>query len=460
MESPRFEAFEPKGATAEIIEDVDRAISEINRRRPLPAHLARRLSDDLQYDRIYSSAVTEGNRLSRRETIALLTSGVIEAGSRKDVTEVRNLGAAVLLLDDFVRDRVDLSEAALREFHRVIVDGLDSGEPGCYRNHKVAITGSRTQPPVASDVPDLVRLMTETLGERINDAHPMILAAWAHWAVARIHPFADGNGRVARLVQDYVLLRRHYLPIPLFAEDRQGQYYDALEAADDGDTHAFVELLCKNFLRVADRYLSAIREDSEKQAWLTSVTRAATEKTRDTEHRRFMRWDRHVSSLRLEFQELAEEITAEVEGLTIRVPVYQGVDLEKHSALRARRPASMTWVFGIDAKHEDARLRFVFWARLRHSRPQDPEPRMTEDPSLFVSMEEHPDVEKEKPFYRALDDLDEGMMLLREVIIVDSTFTRRRWNPVLQQDEWDLEINAGRIARDFYTELLRKLFLI
>src|SRR5690242_3938789 len=104
MPLSRVEKFAPRGATAEILNDVDRAISEINRHRPLPAHLAHRLTDDLLYDRIYSSAVTEGNRLSRRETIALLTTGIIEAGSRKDVAEVQNLGAAALRLDEFVRD--------------------------------------------------------------------------------------------------------------------------------------------------------------------------------------------------------------------------------------------------------------------------------------------------------------------------------------------------------------------
>src|SRR5262249_14997071 len=113
-----------------------------------------------------------------------------------------------------------------------------------------------------------------------------------------------------------------YLPVPLFAEDREGQYYDALEAADEGETQLLVELLSKNILRVADRYLSAVREDSEKQAWITSITRAATERTKDTEHRRFMQWDRRVSSLRLEFQELAERLTSEVRGLLIRVPTY------------------------------------------------------------------------------------------------------------------------------------------
>jgi Fic family protein len=453
-------AFLPRGATREILEDVDRAISEINSHRPLAEHIARRLTDDLLYDRIYSSAVTEGNRLSRRETIALLTTGIVEAGSRKDVTEVRNLGSAALLLDEFVRDGVDLSEGAVRELHRVVLEGLDSLDPGSFRKDDVSISGSATTPPPSGDISSLVRSMTETLAEEITEAHPVVLSAWAHWAVTRIHPFRDGNGRVARLVQDYVLLRRQYLPVPLFAEDREGQYYHALEAADEGETRELVELLSKNVLRVADRYLSAVREDSDKQEWITSITRAAAERTRDTEHRRFLRWDRLASSLRLEFQELAEEVTSEVRGLTIRVPTYQGVDLEKHRSLRSRGHAPLTWIFGVDLKHEEARLRFVFWARMRHPRPDDPEPDMTDDPVILVSMEEEPDVNRARPYYRALDDLAEEMITLREIIIGEHVFTRRRLNPVRGTDEWDFDVSAGQIARDFYTEVLQKLFLI
>src|SRR5918992_2250098 len=104
------DAFVPKGATAEIVEDVDAAVTEILRHQPLPEHVAQQLNEGLLYDRIYSSAVTEGNRLSRRETIAVLSTGIVEAGSRKDVAEVRNLGAAALRLDEFVRDGVDMNE--------------------------------------------------------------------------------------------------------------------------------------------------------------------------------------------------------------------------------------------------------------------------------------------------------------------------------------------------------------
>jgi hypothetical protein len=120
----------------------------------------------------------------------------------------------------------------------------------------------------------------------------------------------------------------------------------------------------------------------------------------------------------------------------------------------------MTWLFGVDFKHEDTRLRFVFWAARHHQRPQDPQPDITDDPVIVLSMEEEPDVHRDRPFYRSLDDLAEGMITLREVVIDDHAYLRRRLNPVSRVDEWDFDISAGQIARDFYTEALQKLLLV
>ncbi len=74
---------------------------------------------------------------------------------------------------------------------------------------------------------------------------------------------------------------------------------------------------------------------------------------------------------------------------------------------------------------------------------------MTDEPVVLVSMEDEPDVQRDRPFYRGLDDLGEAMITLREVIVYDGRFARRRFNPVLRQDEWDFDISAGQIARDF-----------
>jgi Fic family protein len=452
--------FAPKGATVEIVNDLDLAIAEISQHQPLNANLTKRLQEDLLYDRIYSSAVTEGNRLSRRETIAVLSSGIVEAGSRKDVKEIENLGRAILAVDEMLRAHAPLSEGVVREMNKIVLQGL-SDDAGKYRSNGVAIAGSKTQLPAAGDVPDLVRKIVTDLNEQAKDHHPLVVAAWTHWAITRVHPFRDGNGRVARLFQDYLLLSRHYLAAPLFAEDRERQYYEALETADSGDPQPFIQLLAKNVLRIADRYLSAIREDADKNKWLQGITRVAREKVRETEHRRFIRWDRRIGSLRSEFQELADELSQNVTGLTCRVRTFGGVDFEKYKMLRARGRAERTWMFAVDIWYDQASLRFVFWGAQHFKRSSDPMADLSDEPAVLVSMEEHhgPAEPEHRPYYRQLDELDEARITLREVVLHGEELLRRRYNPAARQDEWDFGVSAGRIAMDFLTEALQTLGL-
>lgn len=440
--------------------DVDEAIAEISRHQPLAEQVARQLTEGLLYDRIYSSAVTEGNRLSRRETIAVLSTGVIEAGTRKDVTEIKNLGTAILRLEEFVRDHVEMSEGVLRELHKLLLDGMDAYSPGEFRKDDVAIAGSTTPVPPAGDVPDLARQISKVVNESLDTAHPIVLAAWAHWAVTRVHPFRDGNGRLARLTQDFVLLRRHYIPAPLFAEDREGQYYDALQAADDGDTKSFVELLSKNILRIADRYLSAIKEISQKESWIESITRTATEKVRETEHRRFMKWERRMNALKVEFREIATELDSRIPDLRLNLRDYGGLDFDKYRSLRARGQAKRTWLFGLQFGHEDAKLRFVFWIGVHHRRPWDTDEAVSNEPVLLCSMEEQQSSQEEGGvYYRSLDELGEPMISLREVVVHEDGFARRRYDPTTSDDAWDFGLSGGQIARDFYTEVMQKLML-
>ena len=341
-------AFAPKGATTELLADLDAAVAELDSHRPLPPDISERLHEDLVIDRVYSSAVLEGARLSRRETIAALQMGLIDAGTRKDEADIVRLGNAVMALDEISKSELPLHEGVFRDLHRAVVEGMEACQPGEYRMDDVRIAGADTIPPSHMDVPNLMRLVASTIRDNIDEAHPVVLAAWAHWALTRIHPFRDGNGRVSRLVQDYVLIRRRYLPVPLFAEDREGQYYEALESADAADAQPLVELLSKNLLRVADRFLRALRESQATTDWIAEAAKASSDRTRDTDHRRFLVWDRRVRQLRDEFEEVAAQLTEQVDGLTVKIPHYEGVDMDKYRQLRKAQRTERTWIFAID----------------------------------------------------------------------------------------------------------------
>lgn len=89
---------------------------------------------------------------------------------------------------------------------------------------------------------EMARFVAELQSPDFGNAHPVLQAAFAHYAFVCIHPFADGNGRVSRALASTYLYRSPGIPLVIFA-DQKGAYIDALESADAGDVAAFVSLI-------------------------------------------------------------------------------------------------------------------------------------------------------------------------------------------------------------------------
>ena len=83
------------------------------------------------------------------------------------------------------------------------------------------------------------RLIEQLRTPAFEAAHPVLQASYAHYALVVIHPFADGNGRVARAVASTFFYRGQSIPLLIFS-DRRPAYLDALQAADRGDPRPFI----------------------------------------------------------------------------------------------------------------------------------------------------------------------------------------------------------------------------
>ncbi len=116
---------------------------------------------------------------------------------------------------------------------------LPRGQYKQYPNHVQLSDGSHhAYAPVDRTRDEMERLVRELQSEEFAGAHPIIQAAYAHYAFVSIHPFADGNGRVARALASAYLYRAARVPFLVFADQRE-VYFDALAAADDGRHEAF-----------------------------------------------------------------------------------------------------------------------------------------------------------------------------------------------------------------------------
>lgn len=452
-EIEEIDRFSPRGVTLDYLEEVDESIKEIDSQRPLAPHITEKLQSEILYDRVHASAVIEGNKLSRRETIVVLSSGIVEAGSRKDQQEVINLADACLYIQECLDNKISLSVQLIKELHQKILKGIDNGSAGTFRSVDVAITGAKVSPPSHLDVPHLIRKIVDL--ENTVNIHPIHKAAWIHWAFARVHPFIDGNGRVARLIQDYVLLKHRYVPASVQPEDRERHYYESLENADLGVGGDFLEIVAKNVLRTSERYLSIIREERSKTSWVKNIAKAASEKVKKTEHRKFLSIQKSYDSLKYEFESICAELNAELTDMRVGFKDYGSLDFEKYQALKNHGRATKTWLFGLHFIYGEVDQRFVFWFAKHYRSAGDIRVFEQNAITVLVSMQDSAGGN------RKLDDFEsEDRITLREILVEDREFLRRRYNPVKRDSEWDENISPSEIAQNFIQEVLAKVGLI
>jgi hypothetical protein len=102
-------------------------------------------------------------------------------------------------------------------------------------NHVRLADGSyHAYAPVADVAPEMRRLFEQLRTPAFEEAHPVEQAAYAHYALTAVHPFADGNGRVARALGSVYLYKSLSIPLVIYANQRTA-YFDVLAKADEGD---------------------------------------------------------------------------------------------------------------------------------------------------------------------------------------------------------------------------------
>lgn len=131
-----------------------------------------------------------------------------------------------------------------------------------YRRRQVFIAGSAYTSPPPQAVPGRMAEFglwleaTQPMQTNQSRLHPVERAAHAHFWLMDIHPFVDGNGRVARLLMNLLLLQSGY-PIAIIRTEDRLAYYAALEAGHEGRLNDFLCLVAAAVDRTTDLYLAA-----------------------------------------------------------------------------------------------------------------------------------------------------------------------------------------------------------
>lgn len=266
---------------SEILARVDELKAQIDALRPINPEQEARLMQKLRLEWNYHSNALEGNKLTLGETRAFLLQGLTAQGKPfRDYLDIKGYNEAILLLEEFVRQERPLTEAAIRELHKIILvepyhvdavtfDGTPTRrliEPGKYKttpNHVQTTTGEIHYYASPEETParmgDLMAWYRRELEQR--ELQSLVLAATFHYQFVAIHPFDDGNGRMARLLMNLILMQTGFVPVVVQVDTKE-EYLLALEKADTGDLEDFITLIGRGLLRSMELYVRAARGES------------------------------------------------------------------------------------------------------------------------------------------------------------------------------------------------------
>lgn len=241
--------------------------------RPIDREQEARIMQKFRLDWNYHSNNLEGNSLTYGETKALLLFGITAQGKPlKDHSEIKGHNEAIDWVIEVVNGDRPLTESFIRELHRLLLNELyeEKLKKGvkleAYKttsNHVITETGETFYFATPEETPSKMADLMAWYNEKIADenVNPILLAAEFHHKFIIIHPFEDGNGRTARILMNFILMKFGYPPVIIKTEDKVN-YFAALRLADAGNISAFIAYIAKNLNRSLEIMIAGAQGES------------------------------------------------------------------------------------------------------------------------------------------------------------------------------------------------------
>lgn len=215
---------------------------------------------------IHASLKIEANSLSLGQVRDVI-NGKLVMGEQKEIQEVKNAYAAYEKLAEI--DPYSIND--LKYYHGIMTKYLVD-EAGEFRSSEEGVfSGERCifMAPPARLVPQLMSDLFEWMKSAKDEVHPLILSSVFHYEFVFIHPFTDGNGRMARLWHTAMLAKwkpiLEYIPIESQIEKFQEEYYDAISKCHmEGASTIFIEFMLSQIDKILDEVSAQITGDNEQ----------------------------------------------------------------------------------------------------------------------------------------------------------------------------------------------------
>lgn len=265
----------------DTLSKMDSLKRELDSLKPLKKEDDDRLWKKFKLDFNWNSNHLEGNTLSYKETeLLLIFDKTSEGHDLREFEEMKAHDVALKMIVELARDKErDLSETFIRQLNEIILvrpflnkaltpDGkrtMREITPGEYKKQPNSVllkSGEMFHYPSPEETPALMGDLMKFYKENSvsTEVHPAWLAAMMHYKFVRIHPFDDGNGRVTRLIMNFILLKHGYPPAIIKSSTKdKNDYLFALNKADVNDEEYFQNYIYEQVIRSLELSIKAAK---------------------------------------------------------------------------------------------------------------------------------------------------------------------------------------------------------
>ena len=251
MYTPKFQITNNILKNIGIIE----AAREVIDHAPLLPYYEKKFRDDAVVRSVHHGTHIEGNELNLTQAEKILMGKEVVARDR-DIQEVINYRKVM----DHIAGRQELkvTEEMIKEIHRLTTEKILTEEMcGAYRKTQVVVRNSLSgevsfRPPLAVVVSFQIKDLLNFIAESEDEVHPVLKSGIVHYELVRIHPFVDGNGRVARALSTLILFIqgydiRQFFSLEEYFDNNAKEYYDSLQSVEKkgGDLTNWLEYFTK-----------------------------------------------------------------------------------------------------------------------------------------------------------------------------------------------------------------------
>lgn len=190
----------------------------------------------------YNSNAIEGNSLSLEETSIVVNENLAPEGKTlREIYEAKNHAKALEFIKSY---NGEINELFILKIHLIILRDISERFAGRYRENPVRVAGSNFRFPNPYKIPQLIKNLVYWYRENRKNLHVFELAVIFSMKFVSIHPFVDGNGRVSRLLMNFILKKNKYPWINVYTKQRQ-KYLNSVGKANKEDYEKILGFLMK-----------------------------------------------------------------------------------------------------------------------------------------------------------------------------------------------------------------------